>query len=169
MTEREKMLRSAIQGMAEQYSVYYDESVMNALMRSPESVLLPALVEIVDQCLCPWNNGEGVDTLAESAGEWAVVALAEFGLMECVSNRFGRWTPAGKKFRAESMQEWRRLKNGIQSRAETKRQAREVRLASRAETEQHARQAGWTKYAFIMAFIAGGIFIAGWLVMLARS
>jgi hypothetical protein len=37
-----------------------------------------------------------------SAGEHAIDALADFGLMEVVNIRFGRWTGAGKKFVAEN-------------------------------------------------------------------
>jgi len=38
-----------------------------------------------------------------SAGEHAIDALADFGLMEVVHTRFGRWTDAGKKFVAENV------------------------------------------------------------------
>jgi hypothetical protein len=31
-------------------------------------------------------------------GELAIEALADFGLMEIINTRFGRWTEAGKKF-----------------------------------------------------------------------
>jgi hypothetical protein len=33
--------------------------------------------------------------VAEPAGEVAIEALADFGLMEIISARFGRWTEAG--------------------------------------------------------------------------
>jgi len=36
-----------------------------------------------------------------SAGEHAIEALADFGLMELVNTRLGRWTEAGKRFRRE--------------------------------------------------------------------
>lgn len=39
--------------------------------------------------------------LGESAGQLAIQALADFGLMEIVDSRFGRWTEAGKKFSEE--------------------------------------------------------------------
>lgn len=58
---------------------------------------------MVDCCLDPYEDGpirydDGVDTLAQSAGEEAVLALAEFGLMDRVSARLGRWTPDGGIF-----------------------------------------------------------------------
>jgi hypothetical protein len=36
------------------------------------------------------------------AGEHAIEALAEFGLMDVINPRFGRWTEAGKRFIAEA-------------------------------------------------------------------
>jgi hypothetical protein len=58
--------------------------------------LLVALVLMVNQHLETY--GDEVDTLSESAGEHAIQALAEYGLMELVNSRLGRWTEAGKKF-----------------------------------------------------------------------
>lgn len=46
-------------------------------------------------------HGDEVDNLAESAGERAIQVLSDFGLMEMVNTRFGRWTDAGKRFRRE--------------------------------------------------------------------
>jgi hypothetical protein len=68
-------------------------------MTDSERKLLVALVKMVDQYLNEY--GDEVDSLAESAGEHAIEALANFGLMENVNGRFGRWTDAGNKFRKE--------------------------------------------------------------------
>jgi hypothetical protein len=64
-----------------------------------EKKLLIALVAMVHQYLNRY--GDEVDNLAESAGEHAIEVLADFGLMELVNTRFGRWTEAGKKFSEE--------------------------------------------------------------------
>ena len=64
-----------------------------------EQKLLIALVKMVDQYLD--EHGDEVDSLAMSAGEHAIEALATFGLMESVNTRFGRWTEAGNRFREE--------------------------------------------------------------------
>lgn len=69
-------------------------------MTESEQKLLVALVKMVNQHLTEY--GDEVDTLAESAGEHAIEALADFGLMELVNTRFGRWTEAGKRFRRET-------------------------------------------------------------------
>ena len=69
-------------------------------MTESEQKLLVALVKMVNQRLTEY--GDEVDTLAESAGEHAIEALAHFGLMELVNTRFGRWTEAGKRFRRET-------------------------------------------------------------------
>ena len=68
-------------------------------MTDNERRLLVALVKMVDQYLDEYD--EEVDSRAMSAGEHAIEALADFGLMESINTRFGRWTEAGKKFRAE--------------------------------------------------------------------
>ena len=39
-----------------------------------------------------YEYGDDVDGLAETAGRRAIEALADFGLMEVVDTRFGRWT-----------------------------------------------------------------------------
>jgi len=59
-----------------------------------EDKLLLALVKMVNQFL-PCYEDE-VDSIAESAGEHAIEALAAYGLMEQVNSRFGRWTEEGK-------------------------------------------------------------------------
>ena len=69
-------------------------------MTDREKKLLIALVKMVDQYLGRYEDE--VDSLAMSAGEHAIEALAEFGLMENINARFGRWTDAGKKFRADA-------------------------------------------------------------------
>ncbi|MCG2642445.1 MULTISPECIES: hypothetical protein [Bradyrhizobium] len=66
-------------------------------MTAGEQKLLIALVLIVNQYLDEY--GDEVDSRSMSAGEHAIEALADFGLMEVVNTRFGRWTEAGKQFR----------------------------------------------------------------------
>src|SRR4051794_4647285 len=68
-------------------------------MTESEKKLLIALVAMVHQHQYEYEGG--VDTLAESAGQLAIQALADFGLMEIVDSRFGRWTEAGKKLAEE--------------------------------------------------------------------
>lgn len=68
-------------------------------MTDNEEKLLIALVAMVHQHLDEYEDE--VDSLAVSAGERAIQALADFGLMEVVNTRFGRWTEAGKKFSGE--------------------------------------------------------------------
>jgi hypothetical protein len=41
------------------------------------------------------------DSRSMPAGEHAIAALADVGLMEVVNTRFGRWTEAGKQFRRD--------------------------------------------------------------------
>jgi len=70
-----------------------------------EEKLLQALVCMVDQYLLtddgerPRDRDEPLDSMAMSAGESAILALVDYGLMEDVTqNRvMGRWTEAGKK------------------------------------------------------------------------
>jgi hypothetical protein len=69
-------------------------------MTDREKKLLIALVKMVDQYLDDYHDE--VDSRSMSAGEHAIAALADFGLMEVVHTRFGRWTDAGKKFVAEN-------------------------------------------------------------------
>jgi hypothetical protein len=64
-----------------------------------EQKLLIALVLMVSQHLDEY--GDEVDTRSLSAGEHAIEALADFGLMEIVNTRFGRWTEAGIRFRRD--------------------------------------------------------------------
>jgi hypothetical protein len=73
-------------------------------MTDREEKLLIALVKMVDQYLD--SDEDGVDSRSMSAGEHAIEALADFGLMVNVGTRFGRWTDAGRKFLAEA-QGWR--------------------------------------------------------------
>jgi hypothetical protein len=69
-------------------------------MTDRERKLLIALIKMVDQYLDP---DEGlVDSRSMSAGEHAIQALADFGLMDVVNTRFGRWNDAGYKFMAEN-------------------------------------------------------------------
>jgi hypothetical protein len=65
-------------------------------MTDREKKLLVALTKMVDQYLDCYQDE--VDSCSMSAGEHAIEALAEFGLMDVVNARFGRWTEAGKKF-----------------------------------------------------------------------
>lgn len=70
-----------------------------------EEKLLQALVCMVDQYLLtydgerPRDRDEPLDSMAMSAGEGAILALVDYGLMEdATENRvMGRWTAAGKK------------------------------------------------------------------------
>jgi hypothetical protein len=68
-------------------------------MTDSEKKLLIALVAMVHQYLHEYDDE--VDNIAESAGEFAIQVLADFGLMEIVNTRFGRWTEAGKNFSQE--------------------------------------------------------------------
>jgi len=68
-------------------------------MTDGEKKLLMALVAMVHQHLHAY--GDQVDNLAVSAGERAIQVLSDFGLMEMVNTRFGRWTEAGKKVSEE--------------------------------------------------------------------
>jgi hypothetical protein len=69
-------------------------------MTGREKKLLVALAKMVDQYLDCYQDE--VDSRSMSAGEHAIGALAEFGLMDVINARFGRWTEAGKKFVAET-------------------------------------------------------------------
>ena len=73
-------------------------------MTDREKKLLIALVRMVDQYLD--NHQDEVDSRSMSAGEHAIAALADFGLMKVVHTRFGRWTDAGKKFVAENARQY---------------------------------------------------------------
>jgi hypothetical protein len=68
-------------------------------MTDSEQKLLVALVLMVNQYLDEY--GDEVDSRSMSAGEHAIGALADFGLMDVVNTRFGRWTDAGKQFRRQ--------------------------------------------------------------------
>ena len=69
-------------------------------MTDGEKKLLTALVRMVDQYL---DEGEDVvDSLSMSAGEHAIAALTDYGLMVTINARFGRWTEAGQRFRQEA-------------------------------------------------------------------
>ncbi|MCS3931088.1 MULTISPECIES: hypothetical protein [Bradyrhizobium] len=68
-------------------------------MTDGEQKLLIALVLMVNQHLDEY--GDEVDSISVSAGEHAIEALADYGLMEVVNTRFGRWTDAGKQFRRD--------------------------------------------------------------------
>jgi hypothetical protein len=68
-------------------------------MTDSEQKLLMALVAMVQQHLHAY--GDEVDNFAESAGQRAIQVLSDFGLMEMVNTRFGRWTEAGKTFSEE--------------------------------------------------------------------
>ena len=68
-------------------------------MTNSEKKLSIALVLMVRQYLD--DDGDEVDSRSMSAGEHAIAALADLGLMEVVNTRFGRWTEAGKQFRRD--------------------------------------------------------------------
>ena len=62
-----------------------------------EQRLLYALVLMVRQYLK--HDGDEADSYSMSAGENAIEALAEYGLMEVEGGgRLGRWTKAGNDF-----------------------------------------------------------------------
>ncbi|UFX43406.1 hypothetical protein HAP47_0029905 [Bradyrhizobium sp. 41S5] len=68
-------------------------------MTEREQKLLIALVKMVSRYLD--GHGDEVDSISESAGEHALEALADFGLMEALNTRFARWTEEGKRFRGD--------------------------------------------------------------------
>ncbi len=70
-------------------------------MTEREKMLLIALAKMVDQYLDPDQNGL-VDSRSMTAGEHAIRALADFGLMDVINSRFGRWNDAGYDFIAEN-------------------------------------------------------------------
>ena len=63
-------------------------------MTEQEQKLLIALVKMVSQYLTEY--GDEVDSISQSAGEHALQVLADFGLMETLNTRFGRWTEERK-------------------------------------------------------------------------
>jgi hypothetical protein len=65
-------------------------------MTENEKKLLIALVQMVKQYLD--EKGGEVYSLSMSAGEHAIEALANFGLMESANPASGRWTEAGNEF-----------------------------------------------------------------------
>ncbi len=69
-------------------------------MSDSERKLLTALAMMVDQYLDEYMDE--VYSHPMSAGEHAIEALAEFGLMQTVGTRFGRWSETGKKFLEEA-------------------------------------------------------------------
>jgi hypothetical protein len=69
-------------------------------MSDRERKLLTALAMMVDQHLDEYMDE--VYSHPMSAGEHAIQALAEFGLMQTVGTRFGRWSEAGKQFLEEA-------------------------------------------------------------------
>ena len=68
-------------------------------MTEREQKLLIVLVKMVSQYLD--EDGDEVDSISESAGEHALEVLADFGLMEALNARFGRWTEEGERFRRD--------------------------------------------------------------------
>jgi hypothetical protein len=66
-------------------------------MDDREKRLLVALVKMVRQYLDHADDGV-VDSLSMSAGEHAIAVLAEYGLMEVISGRAGRWTKKSEEF-----------------------------------------------------------------------
>ena len=67
-------------------------------MTDIEQTALIALVLMVDQYL---GSEDVVDSTSMRAGEQAIAALANYGLMDVVQTRFGRWTEEGNRFRRE--------------------------------------------------------------------
>jgi hypothetical protein len=153
-----KLLAGAIEKMSAQFPVYLDEGVFKHLMSElvPGQVLLGALVEMTDACLDRYENGsikndDSVDTLAQSAGEHAVRALAHFGLMKRIDPRRGQWTAEGKVFLAEGKREW----------VEEKEYESQIRTGR----EKHDREIRWAKYALLAGVIATGAIMAGSLAI----
>ena len=68
-------------------------------MTEREQKLLIALVKMVSQYLTEYDDE--VDSISQSAGEHALEVLADFGLLQTLNTRFGRWTEEGKRFRRE--------------------------------------------------------------------
>ena len=67
-------------------------------MDGREQRVLEALVLMVRQYLSS-DDPDVVDSISMSAGEHAIAALAEYGLMTVEGGiRLGRWTAAGKDF-----------------------------------------------------------------------
>jgi hypothetical protein len=66
-----------------------------------ERKLLIALVHMVCQHLTEYDDDQ-VDSISQSAGQHALEVLADFGLIEALNTRFGRWTEEGKRFRREA-------------------------------------------------------------------
>src|SRR3954453_12267811 len=78
--------------------IVHDER-STASMNEREQKLLIALVLMVSQYLTEYDDE--VDSPSQSAGEHALEVLADFGLMETLNARFGRWTEEGQRFRRE--------------------------------------------------------------------
>jgi hypothetical protein len=160
MTDREIILLDAIEGMTRQYPVY-DDGVVYGLLVSDENTpdrenkLLDALVRMVDVCLPLYDDGtnrydDGVDTLAQSAGTHAVLALSEFGLMERFNARLARWTPAGLRFLAEHWETW---------------PSREAEMEAKAQSIERRRRLKWMKLAGVAALVVVGSALIGWLMI----
>lgn len=165
-----KLLADAIEKMSVQFPVYLDEEVLEHLMSDvvPNQVLLGALVEMTDGCLDRYENGsngdnDSVDTLAQSAGEHAVRALAHFGLMKRIDARRGQWTTEGKVFLAEGKREWNEWKGRLEAEVEAKEHEGQIR----AGREKHDREIRWAKYALIAGALAASAIVAGSLAILS--
>jgi hypothetical protein len=92
VTDREKILLRAIEGMTRHFPVFYDEEVVNRLktdksLPDREKMLLAALVEMVDRCLDRYEDGitAFLNGPPMPAGIDAVATLANLGLMEVYS------------------------------------------------------------------------------------
>jgi hypothetical protein len=163
-----KLLAGAIDAMSAQFPVYLDEDVLEHLVSDAVSgqVLLGALVEMTDRCLDRYENGpikddDSVDTLAQSAGELAVRALAHFGLMKRIDARRGQWTAEGKVFLAEGKQEWNEWKHRLNAEVDAKEHESQVR----AGREKRDREIRWAKYGLIAGAIAIGAIMVGSLAI----
>lgn len=95
-------------------------------MTESEQKVLMALVFMIEQYLDEYDDE--VDSRSMRAGESAIKALADFGLMEMVGNRFGRWTEAGNAFR--------RKKAGISKNADPMNSPNAVKLVGKSERKE---------------------------------
>jgi hypothetical protein len=176
MTDRRKLLLIALDEMDEQYPDHFDDEFLECLLTSgaPESALVGALAEMVGRSLARYENDpddDGVDTLAESAHECAVVALTEFGLMDRVNSRFGRWTPAGKQFLEEGLRDWDEEKTRISEEMRGWKGWKD-RIAARINAKQRKVEARarndrirWAKRAINAAGITAGVLVTGWFAI----
>ena len=172
MTDRKKLLREAIEDMADLHPLYFDEAVARQLTSNDAlsvSILLGALIDIVDQCLKPRGKDcteYDVDTTAMSTHQHAARALAQLDMLELVDPvRFGRWTPAGKEFRTNGMEAWKEWRDKISAHAEIGRNQDQLRWTNYVELARREHPRRWMKYAFVAAVVAAVCIVTSWIVI----